>query len=78
MATEQANTAPTKDIGVPDWSWGQWSQGLLSDWCETSARWTPPITHPRPGLLDPHERAVALAASSAIGSQEFDAMSMLY
>ena len=25
-----------KDIGVPDLAWGQWGQGLLSDWWESS------------------------------------------
>jgi len=31
-----AKGAPTTDIGVPDFAWGQWGQGLLSDWWETS------------------------------------------
>ena len=30
-------TAPTRDIGTPDLSWGTWGQGLLSDWWETAA-----------------------------------------
>lgn len=38
MATTSkwAKGAPTSDIGVPDFAWGQWGQGLLSDWWETS------------------------------------------
>ena len=43
-----------------------------------TGEWTPPKTPPRPGR-DPHERAVQLAASSALGDdQEFDAMSVPY
>ena len=32
MATTSkwAKGAPTTDIGVPDFAWGQWGQGLLS------------------------------------------------
>jgi hypothetical protein len=29
--------APTTDIGRPDFAWGTWGQGLLSDWWETIA-----------------------------------------
>jgi hypothetical protein len=36
LAIKQANAAPMKDIGVPDFAWGQWGQGLLSDWWESS------------------------------------------
>ena len=36
MVTKQASSAPLKDIGVPDFAWGQWGQGLLSDWFESS------------------------------------------
>lgn len=36
MVSQQAKGAPTKDIGVPDFAWGQWGQGLLSDWWESS------------------------------------------
>lgn len=42
-----------------------------------TAEWTAPTTQPRPGV-DPHERAVNLAARSAIGSGEFDAMNVPY
>ena len=42
-----------------------------------TGEWTPPRTEPRRGL-DPHERAVALAASSAIGGQDFDPMQVPY
>lgn len=28
--------APTSDIGRPDFNWGTWGQGLLSEWWETS------------------------------------------
>ena len=36
MVTQQASKAPLKDIGVPDFAWGQWGQGLMSDWFESS------------------------------------------
>jgi hypothetical protein len=36
VVSQQAKGVPTKDIGVPDLAWGQWGQGLLSDWWETS------------------------------------------
>jgi hypothetical protein len=29
--------APTKDIGSPDFYWGTWGQGLLTEWWETAA-----------------------------------------
>jgi hypothetical protein len=36
VVSKWAKGAPTADIGVPDFAWGQWGQGLLSDWWETS------------------------------------------
>src|SRR5258707_1075907 len=32
-----APAPPTRDIGPPDYYWGTWGQGLLSEWWETSA-----------------------------------------
>jgi hypothetical protein len=32
-----AANAPTTDIGRPDFWWGTYGQGLLSDWWETTA-----------------------------------------
>src|SRR5258708_4603541 len=32
-----APAPPTRDIGTPDYYWGTWGQGLLSEWWETSA-----------------------------------------
>jgi hypothetical protein len=42
-----------------------------------TGEWTPPRTELRRGL-DPHERAVSLAASSAIGGRDFDPMQVPY
>jgi predicted phage terminase large subunit-like protein len=42
-----------------------------------TAEWTPPSTPPRRGV-DPHERAITLAAGSAIGSGEIDLMNVPY
>ena len=42
-----------------------------------TGEWTPSKTEPRRGL-DPHERAVTLAASSAIGGRDFDPMQVPY
>jgi hypothetical protein len=42
-----------------------------------TGEWTPRRTEPRRGL-DPHERAVTLAASSAIGGNDFDPMQLPY
>jgi predicted phage terminase large subunit-like protein len=42
-----------------------------------TAEWTPPTTPPRHGV-DPHERAINLAAGSATGSSGFDPMTVPY
>lgn len=42
-----------------------------------TAEWTPPTTQPRRGV-DPHERAVNLAASSSTGGAGFDPMTLPY